>query len=144
MENETGLVTRQSDDIGIFIPPEVVLDNAMIAAKSLMKVVSLKKKPVIMNGEQYLEYEDWQTCGQFYGYTVKTGDAVLVEIDGVKGAKAHADLINFRTGEVIGGAEAYCMRDEEKWNTRPKYEWQGDGENHVKRACHWKRENQHL
>ena len=123
------LVVRQSDDIGIFIPPEEVLENAMTAAKALMTVVSLKKKPVIMNGEQYLEYEDWQTCGQFYGYTAKTGDAVPVEIDGIKGAKAHADLINFRTGEIVGGAEAYCMRDEEKWNTRPKYEWQGEGDN---------------
>jgi hypothetical protein len=84
-----------------------------------------------MNGEQYLEFEDWQTVGQFYGYTVKTGDAVAVEIDGVKGAKAHADLIDYRSGLIVGGAEAYCMRDEEKWNTRPKYEWQEqpDGDN---------------
>ncbi len=123
------LVVRQSDEIGIIVAPNIVLENAMTAAKALMEVVSLKKKPVIMNGEQYLEYEDWQTVGQFYGYTAKTGDAGPVEIDGVKGAKAHADLVNFKTGEIVGGAEAYCMRDEEKWNTRPKYEWQGEGDN---------------
>ena len=82
-----------------------------------------------MNGEQYLEYEDWQTLAQFYGYTVKTGEAQPIEIDGVKGAKACADLIDIKTGMYLGGAEAYCMRDEEHWNTRPKYEWQGEGEN---------------
>ena len=124
----TDLTTRQAE-VGIFLPPDIVLENARTAARALADVISKKKKPVIMNGEQYLEMEDWQLCGQFYGYTVKTGDAVLVEIDGVKGAKAHADLIDFKTGMYLGGAEAYCMRDEEHWNTRPKYEWQGEGDN---------------
>jgi len=121
------LTVRQAE-VGIFLPPEIVLENAKTAARALADVISNKKKPVIMNGEQYLEFEDWQTCGQFYGYTVKTGDAVPVEVDGVKGAKAHADLIDIKTGMYLGGAEAYCMRDEEKWNTRPKYEWQGEGD----------------
>lgn len=112
----------QGNLVGI-ADPNGVLDAAITASKALARVVSQKKKPVIINGEQYLEFEDWQTLGQFYGVTVKTGDAVLVEIDGVKGAKAHADLISLRTGEIIGGAEAYCMRDEDKWGTRPKYEY---------------------
>jgi len=122
------LTIRQAE-VGIFMPPEIVLGNARTAARALSDVLSNKKKPVIMNGEQYLEFEDWQTCGQFYGYTVKTGNAIPVEIDGVKGAKASADLIDIKTGIYLGGAEAYCMRDEEHWNTRPKYEWQGDGSN---------------
>ena len=124
MDNE---LTARATEVGIVLSPEAVLDNAKVAAKALVTVLSQKKKPVIMNGEQYLEMEDWQTCGQFYGYSVKTYGAELVEIDGVKGAKAYADLIDIKTGLVVSGAEAYCMRDEEKWNTRPKYEWQGEG-----------------
>ncbi len=120
------VVTNQ--EIGIMIPPEETLEFASRAARALKQVISLKPNPVIMNGEQYLEMEDWELCGQFYGYTVRTEDAMPVEIDGVKGAKAKALLISLRTGEVAGGAEAYCMRDEEKWNTRPKYEWQGEGD----------------
>lgn len=120
-------LTVRSQDVGIIIPPEETLSNASIAAKALQGVISTKKKPVIMNGEIYLEFEDLQLLGQFYGYAVRTGEAQFVEIDGVKGAKAHADLIEIRSGIVIGGAEAYCMRDEEKWNTRTKYEWQGTG-----------------
>lgn len=108
--------------------PVEVLENARTAAKALMTVVEQKKHPVIMNGEQYLEFEDWQTVGQFYGYAVKTLDAIPVEVNDSKGAKAAALLINMKTGEVVGGAEAYCMRDEPKWNTRPKYEYQGEGE----------------
>uniref|UniRef100_A0A6M3L609 Uncharacterized protein n=2 Tax=viral metagenome TaxID=1070528 RepID=A0A6M3L609_9ZZZZ len=122
-------LTVQHAEVGIFVPPEIVLENARTAARALSDVLSNKKKPVIMNGEQYLEFEDWQTCGQFYGYTVKTGDAMPVEVDGVKGAKASADIIDIHTGMYLGGAEAYCMRDEDHWNTRPKYEWQGEGEN---------------
>ena len=122
-------LTGRQADVGIFLPPEIVLENARTAAKALTDVISKKKNPVIMNGEIYLEFEDWQTCGQFYGYTVRTHHATPIEIDGVKGAKAEADLVDVRTGEVIGGAEAYCMRDEEHWNTRPKYEWQDEGDN---------------
>ena len=104
--------------------PQGMLDVAITAAKALANVVSQKKDPVMMNGEQYLEFSDWQTLGQFYGVTVSTGDAEPVSIDGVKGAKAKATLLNLGTGERIGGAEAYCLRDEPKWNTRPKYEYQ--------------------
>ena len=129
MMNKGKELTTQQNAVGFAIPPDIVLQNAMVAAKALKDVISKKDKPVIINGEQYLEYEDLQTVGQFYGYTVKTGEAVFIEIDGVKGAKAHADLVDFKTGEIIGGAEAYCMRDEERWGTRPKYEWQGEGDN---------------
>jgi len=121
------VVTNQ--EVGVMILPEETLEFASLAAKALQRVISLKQKPVILNGEQYLEMEDWELCGQFYGYTVKTGKAEPVEIDGVKGAKAQADLIDIKTGMYLGGAEAYCMRDEEHWNTRPKYEWQGEGDN---------------
>jgi hypothetical protein len=130
METEiTQELSARQREIGIFLPPDIVLENARTAARALADVISNKKKPVIMNGEQYLEFEDWQTAGQFYGYTVKTGEAIPVEVDGVKGAKACADLIDIKTGLYLGGAEAYCMRDEEHWNTRPKYEWQGEGDN---------------
>ena len=123
MSNE--LVVSHSE---LQIYPEETIAMASLAAKALKQVISLKAKPVILNGEQFLEFDDWQLCGQFYGYAVKTGDAVPVEIDSVKGAKAHADLIDIKTGIYLGGAEAYCMRDEEHWNTRPKYDWQGEGD----------------
>ena len=121
------LTTITGGQIGIFNPEEQ-LDMAIRAAKALSRVIAGKKKPVIINGETYLEFEDWQTLGQFDGVSVRTGEAEPVEINGVQGAKAKAFLYNNRTGELIGGAEGYCMRDEEKWGTRPKYEWQGEGD----------------
>ena len=76
-QENKALVTR---DMGIvpMAAPEAVLEQAMIAAKALKRVVALKPKPVILNGEQYLEFEDLQLLGQFYRYTVKTGDAVPI------------------------------------------------------------------
>ncbi len=109
---------------GLTLHPVEVLENAKVAARALKDVLSTKPKKLILGGEQYLEYEDWQTVGQFYGYTVKTEDAVPVEVFGVPGAKAKAYLIEYHTGLIVGSAEAYCMRDEDKWSTRAKYEWQ--------------------
>lgn len=103
-------------------PPEVVLEEAHRAASALQRVITGKKKPVIFQGEQYLEFEDWQTVGKFYGLVVRTFEAVPVEIFEVKGAKARAEVIELRTGQVMGGAEAYCMRDEANWKEKPWFQ----------------------
>ncbi len=126
------VVTREQEFIEIVREPADTLADARKAATVLMQVVTSKPKQVIINGEKYLEYEDWQTLGQFYGYTVITGEAVPVEVEGVKGARAIAKLVRMRDGLVLGGAEAYCMRDEERWCARKKYEWQGEGDDRTK------------
>ena len=102
--------------------PEVVLQEAQRAALALQRVVAGKRKPVIFKGEQYLEFEDWQTVGKFYGLCARTFQAEPVEIFGVKGAKARAEVVDLRTGQVVGGAEAYCMRDEENWAVKPWFQ----------------------
>jgi len=102
--------------------PEVVLQEAQRAALALQRVVAGKKKPVIFKGEQYLEFEDWQTVAKFYGLCARTFEATPVEIFGVKGAKARAEVVDLRTGQVVGGAEAYCMRDEENWAAKPWFQ----------------------
>ncbi len=118
------LITQKPDEGELvpYAPPQAVIDSAVEAAKALTRVVSQKKKPVILNDEQYLEYEDWQTLAQFFGVTAITGEAIPVDIDGVKGAKAVAKLINFKTGMIIGGAEAYCLRDEPNWKSKPWFQ----------------------
>jgi len=107
---------------GLIIPPDKVIFEAKIAVTVFKGVIEQKPKKVIINGEQFLEYEDWQTLGEFYRCSAITRDAVPVEIDGVKGAKAHADLVNIDTGVIIGGAEAYCLRDEQNWGEKPWFQ----------------------
>jgi len=102
--------------------PEIVLQEAQKAATALQRVVANKRKPVIFKGEQYLEFEDWQTVAKFYGLCTRSVEAVPVEIFGIKGAKARAEVIDLRTGMIVGGAEAYCMRDEENWKEKPWFQ----------------------
>ena len=102
--------------------PEIVLAEAQKAAAALKKVIQGKPKPVVINGETYLEFEDWQTVGRFYGYTVGSeGQPEFVEFGGARGFKATAIAIDSR-GIVRSRATAYCMDDEDRWGKAPTYQ----------------------
>lgn len=131
MDDAMQLYEEGSKDIAIARDPVVVLEEAKRAAKALKDVISRKEKKVMMNGEQYLEFEDWQTVARFYGATVKVDSTEFIDYGAAKGFLARASVIR-RDGAVISAAEAMCMNDEEKWSTRSKYEWSGPKENRVR------------
>lgn len=120
LEPETAL-SLIPHDAQVARAPKEILDGAIEAATALKDVISRKKKPVMFRGEQYLQYEDWQTIGGFFGSSVATGDAELVEIDGVRGFRAKARIID-GNGIEVSGAEAYCMKDEDNWKTKPLFQ----------------------
>ena len=123
MENEMIGAVDMPQGMVMTRAPEVILNEAKIAAKALMTVVAQKKKPVIINGEQYLEFEDWQTVARFYAITVKVTRTSLVDFGGVKGYEATAEAIRNSDGMVISSADAMCLNDEEKWSVRAKFEY---------------------
>jgi hypothetical protein len=106
-------------------PPEII-EGARGAAIELQKVISTKKKRVIFNGEQYLEFEDWQLLGRFYNMTVQVkasdfisyGDSKKDEV--IQGFWARADVLQF--GAVISSAEAMCLNDEPNWSKKPLFQ----------------------
>lgn len=104
--------------------PKVVMQEARNAAKVLMEVVRSKPKQdqVIINKKQYLEFQDWQTVANFYGCTVKVRSTNFLDLGGVRGFEAFADVLN-RNGVVISSGEGMCLNDEDKWGMRTKYEW---------------------
>ncbi|HEY9874607.1 MAG TPA: hypothetical protein V6D12_14300 [Candidatus Obscuribacterales bacterium] len=122
MNNEI-IEVASTGGITVARDPNTVLEEAKNAAKALMTVVSQKKKPVVINNEQYLEFEDWQTVGRFYGVTAKVTKTELIDLGGVKGYEATAEVIRNSDGMVISSADAMCLNDEEKWSTRAKYEY---------------------
>src|SRR3990172_4839568 len=123
MENqELAEIQSSKNEIMVTREPAVILAEAKKAAQALMTVVSQKKKPVIMNGEQYLEFEDWQTVARFYGLTVRVNRTNLIEIGGARGFEAMADVLK-SDGTIISSAEGMCLNDEDKWSTRTKYEY---------------------
>lgn len=92
------------------------------AAKALMDVVKEQGLARKFGGQkEHLYVEAWQLLGQFMEISGESLDAEFCEIDGVKGAKARAILKN-SDGMVIGGAEAYCMRDEGNWRNKPWFQ----------------------
>lgn len=102
--------------------PEIVLAEAQKAATALKKVIQGKPKPVVINGETYLEFEDWQTVGRFYGYTAGVEEAPeFVELGGARGFKATAVALDSK-GVIRSRATAYCMDDEERWGKAPTYQ----------------------
>lgn len=103
--------------------PDVVLREATKAAQALKQVLDSKPKKVMFNGEQYLEFEDWQMVGSFYGITAKVVSVEYVEYGVVKGFSARAVVLR-PDGAEISAAEADCLSDEPKWSTRAKFEWQ--------------------
>jgi len=117
---EKKLAVREPVQLEAVAPDQVVMAG-MIASKELQKIVEGKKKKVIFNGEQYLEFEDWQTLGKFYGVSVKTGEAKFIDIAGTTGAYAKAEVLN-KDGVVVGGAEAYCLKDEPNWAKKPFFQ----------------------
>jgi hypothetical protein len=108
-------------DLHITRAPKEVLESAREAAVALKEVIAQRHKKVVFNGEQYLQFEDWQTVGGFFGSSVATGDAELVEIDGIPGFKAKARVID-SNGIEVSTAEAYCMKDEYNWKSKPLFQ----------------------
>jgi hypothetical protein len=112
----------QTNDIAIYRAPETILAEAHKAAVALQDVIKNKKDPVMMNGQQYLEYEDWQTVGRFYGITAKVESVEYVSYGSVRGFSASAVALR-ADGFELSRATGDCLSDEPKWATKPKYEW---------------------
>lgn len=101
--------------------PAVVIAEAQKAAVALKDVIARKPRPVVIGTEQYLEFEDWQTLGRFYGVTVGIEhEPEWIELGGAHGFKATS--VALRAGQVISRATAYCMNDEDRWTKAPTYQ----------------------
>jgi hypothetical protein len=102
--------------------PDIVLAEAQRAARALKDVLEAKPKKVIFNDEQYLEFEDWQTLGRFYGVTCAVTSTRFVSYGEASGFSARAIALR-ADGAELSAAEAECLNDEAKWRSRPVYEW---------------------
>jgi hypothetical protein len=124
MESENNQVATVEDrGLELARPPALVLLEAKKAADALQEVLRGKKNPVRFNNEQYVEFEDWQVLGKFYGITAKIVSTTPVDFGEVRGFEARAVALDNRTGMEVSAADAMCLNDEDKWSSRPKYEY---------------------
>jgi hypothetical protein len=101
--------------------PSEVLSQAKEAATALKGVIAGKAKPVIIQGEQYLEFEDWQTVGRFYGVTAKVVSTAPIDLGGVQGFEARAVVLRNADGMELSAADSMCLNDEANWKNRPLF-----------------------
>jgi hypothetical protein len=108
-------------DLHLSRSPEIVLAEARRAARALADVLDAKPRKVVLNGEVYLEFEDWQTLGRFYGISAKVVETHFVEFANMRGFDARAVALR-SDGAEISAAEASCLTDEPHWRTRPLFQ----------------------
>jgi len=127
MNKQTGELVEQSmSQLALSRDPAVVLKEARNAAKVLKTVLDAKPRKVILNSktkEQYLEFEDWQLLGKFYGITARVVSTSPVQIGSAVGFEAYAEAIHIESGKRISSADAMCLNDEDKWRARSKFDW---------------------
>lgn len=102
--------------------PQKDTTQAEKAAKKLVDIVKQQGWAIKVGNGEHLLFSAWQTLGKYYGYTVRTFEAEPISIGEVQGFKAKAEVIDNKTGFVIGGAEAYCMKDEFNWGKKPLFQ----------------------
>jgi hypothetical protein len=107
--------------VDVVTSPEIILSEAQKAAQALTEVIKSKPKPVIIRGEQYLEFEDWQTVGRFYGLVPKVTETQYIQIGKAEGFSAKAVVVRTKDGMEISGAEAMCLNDEPNWKDKPMF-----------------------
>lgn len=105
--------------------PQKIIDNASQAAKVLKSVVDQAHLAKKLGGDkEHLFFEAWQTVAGFYGATPKiewTKELIDAGSGMISGYNSRAVVL--LGGQIIGGAEGRCSRDEDKWNSRTKYEY---------------------
>ena len=95
--------------------PQEVVAEATRHATALSDVVESRQLFTTISGKRHVHVDGWTLLGSMMGvFPAEEGEAEAVEIDGVKGFKATVRAVT-RSGEVVGRATAYCMRDEDRW-----------------------------
>lgn len=104
--------------------PEAVLRAAELVARSITSIVKKNNWEISIAGRPHLRVEAWETLAQMYKCAVRivAGSTNQINVNGVHGWEAAAEVIHLPTGQIIGRGEGMCLSDEDNWSTRPKYE----------------------
>jgi len=102
--------------------PAEILAEAGERAKALKEMVKQTRSSKMIGNKEHLQIEAWATIGSFYGCAAGADASEPFEIDGVRGARAHARVVHKETGKVISEAISYCMRDEDNWAHKPFFQ----------------------
>jgi len=104
------------------LSPQEQVNKASEMAKVLQGIVNQADLARSFGGKKkHLEYEAWQTIGQFFNCSpVTEWTRPIKDNDQIIGWEARVNIVN-NEGRVIASAENMCMRDEPNWKTKPNY-----------------------
>lgn len=121
-QEETGLIpTDGGPPVSLLSgSPGDRITEAKEIAKALAPIVDQKNLHITISGRKYVLYEGWTTLGALVGVFPQTVWSRRVEGGGVAGWEARVEAHTL-AGQVVGAAEAQCLRDEKNWKTRDDY-----------------------
>ncbi len=118
VKNKEEIVSVDSKEI-MTVDPRAEIMFASLCASSLKDIIDKKSKKIMINGEQYIEFEDWQTLARFFKYTPKV--IATSYLPDLKGWEAKAVVID-KDGKEISGADAMCLRAEPNWKDKAEFQ----------------------
>ena len=105
--------------------PEEAMIRAKEAVNTVMKVIANRPKPLVINGKQYLEYQDWRLLALYFGITTKTDNVAEVNEmvdDRLKFIGYIAEASALRDGQVLTTSSAECTRHEKAWVNKDRFQ----------------------
>jgi hypothetical protein len=93
------------------IEPIDVVNYGHKAANLLNNIISKQKDKVMINGKQYLQFQDWQTIAKFYNNTVcvEWANPIIVK-EIIVGYESKANAID-KDGKILSSAISSCSCD---------------------------------
>ena len=127
------LAIYESTDLLPGYTPEAAMIRAKEAVNTVMKVIASRPKPLVINGKQYLEYQDWRLLALYFGITTKTDNVAEmnelceVEVNGVTGNRIKfigyvVEASALRDGKVLTTSSAECTRHEKAWVNKDRFQ----------------------
>lgn len=104
--------------------PATVIAEAKRAAEALIAQITSDPDHLVINGEIYPAYEDWQLLGRFFNVSASVVSTKYVEYGDVVGFEASAEallMVDGRTIRVSAG-DGLCLNDEWKWQDKPLFQ----------------------
>lgn len=98
-------------------PPRLMVNQVTEMANVLKDVIEQQKMFQQIGPNKYVTAEGWATLGTMLGILPVEKSVAKTE----NGYEAYINLVNNKTGAIIGGASSICTRDEKRWAKADDY-----------------------
>lgn len=113
--------------------PDAIIAEARLCADALMAAVRRNHWVQQFGNKEHLFFEAWGFLANMYKVAARVKETRLVQIGEVTGYEAFAEAVHWPSGIILSAADSMCLDDEDNWDTRPEYDWVGEGTNRKKK-----------